>query len=96
MLAAEKPLALLEYVRQSQQQCNSYQTLEEVMEIDTVAEYGIGNIIDKLNCIVNAVTEAVIGTDLAKPWEKLVNDIRKYIDNIKACKDEPTDLGQAK
>lgn len=97
LVATQKPVAVLEIVRQVQQKCNAYQWFEELSETDEAAEYGIvTGTLEKLNCMVNAVTEALIGTEFAKPWDKLIKDIRNYMDTIKACKDQPTDWSEAK
>lgn len=97
LVGAAKPAVLLEIVRKVQEKCSSYQAFEESYEVDDAIEFGIiGNTIEKLNCILNATTEAVIGTEFAKPWEKLRKDIRTYIDNIFSCKDQPTDWQEAK
>jgi len=97
LVGAEKPAALLEMVHKVQEKCTAYQAFEESYEIDDAIEFGIiGSTIEKLNCVLNATTEAVIGTEFAKPWEKLRKDIRTYIDNIFSCKDQPTDWQEAK
>lgn len=84
-------------VHRVQEKCTTYQAFEESYEIDEAIEFGIiSNTIEKLNCVLNATTEAVIGTEFAKPWGKLRKDIRTYINNIFACKDEPTDWQEAK
>lgn len=100
LVGAEKPSALLEIVHKVQEKCTAYQAFEEsyeIDEIDEVIEFGIiSSTIEKLNCVLNATTEALIGTEFAKPWEKLRKDIRTYVDNIFSCKDEPTDWQEAK
>lgn len=84
-------------VHRVQEKCTTYQAFEESYEIDEAIEFGIiGNTIEKLNCILNATTEALIGTEFDKPWGKLRKDIRAYINNIFACKDQPTDWEEAK
>lgn len=97
LVATQKPVAVLEIVRQVQLKCNSYQWFEELSETDEAAEYGIvAGTLEKLNCMVNAVTEALVGTEFAKPWDNLIKDIQNYMDSIKACKDQPTDWSETK
>lgn len=104
LVAAQKPTVLIQIVSQVQKNCNGQQSLEEYMEIaaesdefDQLEQYGlISSAIEKLNCIITAITEALLYTEFEKPWANLVEDIQKYIENIRNCKQKPNYLEEAK
>lgn len=94
MVAAKKPIVLIEIFRQMQQKCNFNQPPpEEWLKLDTFAEYdAIKNILTKIKCTTNATTEALKDSDLAQPLEELEKDLNDLIGSLKACENKPTIL----
>lgn len=54
------------------------------------------NLLEKFKCISDAISEGLKGTDFAKPWKTLKEDLEKLSGRVQACKKQPTPVEIAK
>lgn len=97
LVAAQKPVLVSQIVREVQEKCNAYQSVEDILDVDEIDLDGLDkNILDKLKCISNAITDGLKETDFEQPWDYLKKDLEKLAARLKACKNQSTFLEIAK
>lgn len=97
LVAAQKPVLVSQIVREVQEKCNAYQSVEDIFDVDEIDLDGLDkNILDKLKCISNAITDGLKETDFEQPWDYLKKDLEKLAARLKACKNQSTFLEIAK
>lgn len=97
LVATQKPLLVSQIVREVQDKCNAYQSVEDIFDVDEIDLDGLEkNILEKLKCISNAITEGLKETDFEKPWNNLKKDLEKLASRLKACRNQPTFVDIAK
>lgn len=84
VIVAEKPEVLPKIVREVKSKCSGTQLLDEEF-----LDMGLNDdIVGKLKCITNAITDALKDTKYSKSWDKLKKDLERVGDRIKACRSD--------
>lgn len=97
LVAAQKPNLVSQIVREVQDKCSAYQSVEDIFDVEEIDVDGLEkNILDKVKCISNAITDGLKETDFEKPWNHLKKDLEKLAERLKACKNQPSFLEIAK
>jgi len=97
-ITSKKPAIVNELVHQLQEKCSSYKSsTEDLLDLDDL-EYDelSNNLLEKLKCYSEAITDGLKETDFAKPWDKLRSDLRKLADRVQACKKQSSLMEIAK
>lgn len=87
MVAETKPEVVAIFAREIQQKCNA-QHLEILTEFMGKAVNDVHDIVEKVKCIKEAISDAVAETEFSKIWEEYKEDLAKHFENLKGCKDE--------
>lgn len=97
LVAAQKPVLVTQIVREVQDKCSAYQSIEDIFDVDEIDLDGMEkNILENFKCISNAITDGLKDTDFEKPWNSLKKDLEKLAARLKACKNQSTFLDMAK
>lgn len=95
LVAAENPQVIEEFAQEIQARCAG-QTCAEFLADFLKDEADKIDIDEKINCIGEAIYDAVRETDYESIWWVYVNDLERTREHIKACRSEPNKWEAAK
>lgn len=92
MVAVEKPIVLISIFRGFQQQCNQNEiSVVDLLNFDDIEEFNvIQKIIEKIKCILNATTAALMDVNYLKPLEDFRKELEELSQRLNKCNNKPT------
>lgn len=91
LAVSEKPEIVQDLIQQIQETCSAQTDLaEEDFSIEA------RNPVERLRCIIEAITDAVKETDFQKIWEEYKKDLEQLLERLRGCRNEPSAWEQAK
>lgn len=92
LVAVEKPIVLISIFRGFQQQCNQNETsVVDLLNFDDIEQFNvIQKIIEKIKCILNATTAALMDVNYLKPLEDFRKELEELSQRLNDCNNKPT------
>lgn len=92
LVAVEKPIVLISIFRGFQQQCNQNVTsVADLLNFDDIEQFNvIQKIIEKIKCILNATTAALMDVNYLKPLEDFRKELEELSQRLNDCNNKPT------